>query len=210
MTYAAAARVVQVAFRGSRTSGALGTGSTRGLAGYGARFDVDEQRFHADMRRLDRTQLHRARVRALVRLAVGFRREARAEIHRLGAIDRGRLAQGLGEVVDQYRYEARMISKAAHTRPVLDGRRAGAPMPPLKPLARWVRRKGLHARDGGPKSGKRAMRNVRSIAFLVARAISRRGIPPKDFVTTPYRNMLVKAPRVLHKEMRLAAKGVVK
>lgn len=182
---AAALRLLRLAFRGGATS------PGQGAASMGASFTLDTRRFERDLKREDRTHLHRARVRALTRLASGFREDAANEIRARGLVDRGRLVQGLAERVNPLKLEARIVGTAKHTRPVLAGRRPGARMPPIKPLQRWARRKlGVPAKE------------ARGVAFLIARAIQRRGIPPQDFVSRPFGIMVARAPRVLAEEYR--------
>lgn len=53
-----------------------------------------------------------------------------------------------------------------YARPVEEGRRAGAAMPPRGALLGWMRRKGIDAR----------------LEFVVRRGIARRGIPPAPFI----------------------------
>lgn len=51
---------------------------------------------------------------------------------------------------------------------VEDGRRAGARMPPLAPIQRWMKVKGIEGGRGG--------------AYLIARSISRRGIKARPVI----------------------------
>jgi hypothetical protein len=53
-----------------------------------------------------------------------------------------------------------------YARPVHDGRRAGAPMPPAGALTGWLRRHGIPI----------------AAEFVVRRAIGQRGIPPRRFL----------------------------
>lgn len=57
----------------------------------------------------------------------------------------------------------RIGTNVPYARPVNDGRRAGAPMPPTGALLRWMASKGI------PPEAE----------YVVRRAIGRRGIPPK-------------------------------
>lgn len=67
--------------------------------------------------------------------------------------------------------EGRVGPSVRYGAPVEFGRRAGAKMPPVDALLGWVRRHG----GGTP-------RQVRSRAFLLARAIGRRGIRPQPYM----------------------------
>jgi hypothetical protein len=59
---------------------------------------------------------------------------------------------------------------APHARPVEFGRRAGARMPPVSAIESWVTAHGMPA----------------EAAFVVARAIGRRGIPPRPFLLNTF------------------------
>lgn len=55
---------------------------------------------------------------------------------------------------------------------VEEGRRPGARMPPLEPIARWAQRK-----------FRIPYRRARGLSFAIARKIAREGIPPKHVLT---------------------------
>ena len=59
-------------------------------------------------------------------------------------------------------------NKVKHAIFVEDGRRPGAAMPPLAPIAAWLRRHGANPR----------------LAYVVARSIARRGIAPRPTLKT--------------------------
>lgn len=59
-----------------------------------------------------------------------------------------------------------------------EGRRAGAKMPPIKPIMEWAKSKGLPRFRS--KSGRFLKNETR--AFLIARAIGRDGIKPRPFI----------------------------
>lgn len=68
--------------------------------------------------------------------------------------------------------------------PVIEGgRRPGSKPPPIGPIMDWVRRKGVGRQYGPNQAGKRKVTAklgdaaIRSIAFAIARAIGKRGIP---------------------------------
>lgn len=61
---------------------------------------------------------------------------------------------------------------------VESGRRKGAKQPPTNPIERWIKQKGLKGRD--PKTGRYISNHT--LAFLIARGISRDGIKPVPFM----------------------------
>ena len=167
----------------------------RGSSGVGGapqpvhvKFEVDERRFRREAINYDRTELHKARVRALARIAAMGRRNMQ-RLAPVGATARLRL--GLAERILPQRLEARIISKARHTRPVLHGSRAH--WPPAKPIERWVRRK-LRV----------PAKRLKRVTFLVRRKIARRGTRKQDFVTAPFRHMVRTAPRIISQELKRA------
>ncbi len=56
-------------------------------------------------------------------------------------------------------------------------------MPPIKPLSDWAKRKGIRLRD---EQGKFQKGNYKTIGFLIARSIFRKGIKPSLFFTKPF------------------------
>ena len=101
-----------------------------------------------------------------------------------GVFDRGEYRRG---------WKARATARGAvvenvapHAPIVEEGRRPGARMPPVDVIERWTRRKlsvahvpktGKH--KGMPRRRKLRAEEARGIAFVVARAIARRGLPAK-------------------------------
>ena len=63
-----------------------------------------------------------------------------------------------------------------------NGRRAGAKLPPIDLIKKWIYQKGLIIKKGQTKSG---------VAFLIARSIAEKGIKPK-----PYLNNMIKSEKV--------------
>lgn len=86
-----------------------------------------------------------------------------------------------------------MYNFSGHASIIEDGRRPGGRMPPLSVIADWVRRKGIGLRAGPVQQvtrvvggrvitgrrgfNRRSKAELRSIAFVVARAIKARGLP---------------------------------
>jgi hypothetical protein len=79
----------------------------------------------------------------------------------LGVMDRGHYK--LGFKARATRNGAELRNDAPHAAVIEYGRRPGSRMPPVEAIRGWARRKGL------PKG----------VAFLIARSIARKGIPPK-------------------------------
>ena len=59
------------------------------------------------------------------------------------------------------------------------GRRAGAKMPPLDVIEKWINVRHIIPHSMTLKSGKTVIPSVKQLSFLIARSIGRRGIAPK-------------------------------
>jgi hypothetical protein len=64
-------------------------------------------------------------------------------------------------------------------------------MPPIKPLADWAQRKGIKLRD---EKGKFKKGGYKTLGFLIARSIQRKGIKPSLFFTKPFEQGFKKLP----------------
>jgi hypothetical protein len=110
--------------------------------------------------------------------------------------DTGRLANSHGYAFDQDQLKLFVFNRAAYAPYVHGGRKPGGKMPPPQALYEWCRRhivnqriaRQLASRVATGLSGKirksatkDEQAEARSLAFLVARAIGRRGIPPKPW-----------------------------
>ena len=69
-------------------------------------------------------------------------------------------------------------------------------MPPIEPLAKWAKRKGLKLRDskGKFKKGWNNDSSYRTIGFLISRSIQRKGLKPSLFFTKPFEQAFKKLP----------------
>jgi len=67
-----------------------------------------------------------------------------------------------------------IINLAEYWKYIEHGRRAGAKMPPEKPIIEWIRRKGIEPRDKRLKE--------KQFAFIIRKSISEKGIAPKPFL----------------------------
>lgn len=63
-----------------------------------------------------------------------------------------------------------------------NGRRAGAKMPPITAIKNWIERKNIIPRPMTLRNGKTVVPNTKSLAFLIARSISKKGIKPKPLL----------------------------
>lgn len=61
------------------------------------------------------------------------------------------------------------------------GRRAGAKMPPLDVIEKWIKVKQILPRPLTLKSGKSVVPTIPQLSFLIARKIGRDGIRPRPF-----------------------------
>lgn len=71
------------------------------------------------------------------------------------------------------------VSLAEYWKYIENGRRAGAKMPPLEVIEKWIDVKQIHPHSMTLKSGKTVIPAPPKLPFLIARSIGRRGIPPK-------------------------------
>ena len=61
------------------------------------------------------------------------------------------------------------------------GRRAGAKMPPLDVIEKWINVRQIIPHSMTLKSGKTVIPSVKQLSFLIARSISQKGIPARPF-----------------------------
>ena len=97
--------------------------------------------------------------------------------------DTGELAQSWNAMVEPL--AVRVISLSPHARYLDEGRREGARMPPPQVLAGWA---GRH--------------NWQGSLFVLARAIGRRGIPPRHMLTAAFRAMVAARPAAIETAAR--------
>lgn len=64
-------------------------------------------------------------------------------------------------------------------------------MPPIKPLAQWVKKRNIRLRD---EQGRFQKGNYQTIGYLIARKIYRKGIKPSLFFTKPFEQAYDKLP----------------
>lgn len=63
-----------------------------------------------------------------------------------------------------------------------NGRRAGAKMPPVSAIEKWINIRKILPRPITLKSGKQRVPTVQQLAYVIARSISRNGIAPRPFM----------------------------
>ena len=73
------------------------------------------------------------------------------------------------------------ISLAEYWKYIENGRRAGAKMPPLDVIEKWIKVKQILPRPLTLKSGKSVVPTIPQLSFLIARKIGRDGIRPRPF-----------------------------
>ena len=71
------------------------------------------------------------------------------------------------------------VSLADYWKYIENGRRAGAKMPPLEVIEKWIDVKQIKPHSMTLKSGKTVIPTPPQLPFLIARSIGRRGIAPK-------------------------------
>lgn len=101
-----------------------------------------------------------------------------------GAVASGRFLRSWKVQPTSDQYTVHVFNEADHAYNVEEGRKAGSAMPPVSEIAAWVLKKGLGKKQGRDKRGRFMSKNVRAIAFLIARAIARRGLKGRHIVKT--------------------------
>ena len=82
--------------------------------------------------------------------------------------------------------------------PIIEwGRRKGAKAPPLDVITAWVLRKGLSSRSSRSFATDSQWRAARQIAFVIARAIKRRGLPAHLVMTRAAETMDLEVKRAI-------------
>ena len=71
------------------------------------------------------------------------------------------------------------VSLADYWKYIENGRRAGAKMPPLEVIEKWIDVKQIKPHAMTLKSGKTVIPTPPQLPFLIARSIGKKGIPPK-------------------------------
>lgn len=157
-----------------------------------------------------------ALTRALRKSAITVEREAKQNLTVMDAVDTGRLRANVTHRLDPSptpRF-AEVGTNVKHARNVHQGRRPGARMPPPSALLPWVRRNkvaGTFSMRTRRRTGSRVLRQRQDLAaaWAIAKAIARRGIKAKPFLTdalkaaTPQiRQWLQQAAREIEREWR--------
>lgn len=63
-----------------------------------------------------------------------------------------------------------------------NGRRAGAKMPPISAIEKWIKVRKILPRPVTLKSGKQRVPTVQQLAYVIARSIAKKGIKPRPFM----------------------------
>lgn len=90
-------------------------------------------------------------------------------------VDRGTYRRSF--VTEDLPTGAAFYNYAPHAAIIENGRRPGARMPPVLALALWVFRKGIVKGGRAKMVSEERWQEARSIAFAIARAIQKRGLP---------------------------------
>lgn len=62
------------------------------------------------------------------------------------------------------------------------GRRAGAKMPPVSAIEKWINVRKILPRPVTLKSGKQRVPTIQQLAYVIARSIAKKGIQPRPFM----------------------------
>ena len=73
------------------------------------------------------------------------------------------------------------VSLEQYWKYIESGRRAGAKMPPLDVIEKWINVRRIIPHSMTLKSGKTVIPSVKQLSFLIARSIGQRGIQPRPF-----------------------------
>jgi hypothetical protein len=127
-----------------------------------------------------------------------------AEMKKTSPRDTGRLSNSHGSVVDESASQLIVFNRANYSVPVHEGRAAGKKAPPYEALIAWARRHLVNNRilsnkaklDAGTSlkanlnksATKDEQKQARQLAFLVARAIGKRGIKPRPWFADVIKN----------------------
>lgn len=105
------------------------------------------------------------------------------------------------------------ISLEDYWKYIENGRRAGAKMPPLEAIEKWIKVKQIIPHPMTLKSGKRVLPSVKQLSFLIARSISQNGIKPRPFFKQSFeaakREYLNKITEAVQKDITEAIKGAI-
>ena len=77
------------------------------------------------------------------------------------------------------------------------GRRAGAKMPPLDVIEKWINVRRIIPHSMTLKSGKTVIPSVKQLSFLIARKISRDGIRPRPFFKQSFESAKIEFLRII-------------
>lgn len=64
-----------------------------------------------------------------------------------------------------------------------NGRRPGAKMPPVSAIEKWIEVRRILPKPMTLKSGKQVVPSVKSLAYVIARSIGKKGIKPRPFMS---------------------------
>lgn len=105
------------------------------------------------------------------------------------------------------------ISLEEYWKYIENGRRAGAKMPPLDVIEKWINVRQIIPHSMTLKSGKTVIPSVKQLSFLIARSISQNGIQPRPFFKQSFesakRDYLNKITEAVQKDITEAIKGAI-
>lgn len=108
-------------------------------------------------------------------------RELRTDTARRNVVHKRRFLRGwVAKRVNWHRM--RVYNRAKHAIYIEAGRRKGAKMPPARVIVRWAREKGILAKMARGRTLSRKQETA--LVYPIRRAIAKRGIPAKKFVTS--------------------------
>ena len=133
-------------------------------------------------------------MKAVSLAAINIETNAKLNITANGSVDTGQLRARVAKIINARDLNAKVVSLQTYSSVIEYGRSAGK-YPPLAPIQDWVRRKQLagnysvstRRRTGNAQSREK---QDKAVAFLIARAIFRKGTKAKPFLGPAYNSEL--------------------
>jgi hypothetical protein len=129
-------------------------------------------------------------LRAVQIAAINIEASAKMNVTANGSVDTGQLRARIAKIINANELSARVVSRQTYSSAIEFGRKPGS-FPPVGALQDWVRRKqlaGTYSVKTRRRTGNTSDRTKqdKALAFVIARAIYRKGIKEKPFLNPAY------------------------